>query len=715
MKLFTPFMVFVTVLSLIVADVEARGGGGGGARGGGGGGARGGGGGGGGFSRGGGGGGGASRQASRSPMTGSRMSRPQSRPQSRPASRPQPSTRPAQRPQTRPGGGGGGTQRPTTRPGAGGGGVQRPETRPGTGGGVQRPGTRPGTGGGGVQRPETRPGAGGGGVQRPETRPGAGGGGVQRPGTRPGAGGGGVQRPGNGNVKPMPLPDRPNTRPGNVNYPRPGNRPGSGNNNNIIRPGGGNTVIRPGGGNTIINNRPVINRPNFNNRPANRPAWGNNWGSWGNWNNRPGTRPGNRPGWGNNVNIGNNVNLNINNNFRRYNNWGYRPNYWGSRPWWNANRYHGWHHGCWNYGWNKRWYGHYHGYRPRPWPGYYYHDNDLAEGVAWGIAAWGLGNLIYNIGYQSYSNPYPAPPVQSSTGTTIINYSEPITVSAGTMPPGDEAAEATAEEKSSAALEASRASFKQGDYLAAMKSVDEAIAYVPGDTALHEYRALVLFALGKYGEAAGVLNPVLASGPGWDWTTMTGLYSSQTVYTEQLRKLEDYARSKPSDAATRFLLGYHYLVCGHLDRAGEQFEQAAALQPADTIAAQLRDLCKSSVTPAKGDDAPADPPVEAEKAPAPPPVPADKLVGTWVSDRGAQGKVTLTLGADGKFTWAFAKDGKSNDLAGTFSIDERGLLVLASEDSQMVGEIKLPDDAKLNFVLAGGPQGDPGLNFDKAL
>jgi hypothetical protein len=669
MKLFAPWTITAIILSLFTSDLEARGGGGN--RGGGGG------------NRGGGGG----RQASRSPMTGSKMNRPTQRPQSRPATRPQ------QRPQSRPS-----TQRPQSRP------SQRPETRP-----AQRPESRP------AQRPETRP------AQRPGdgNRPGA----NNRPGERPTTlPGNANNRPGQGGnrptTKPMPLPGRPETKPGNVNYPRPGNRPGNGNGNgNNIgnRPGFGNnnTINRPGGGNTVINNRPVnINRPNINNRPGTKPNWDNNkWGNWGNWHNRPG----NRPGFGNNVNIGNNVNVGINNNFHHNHNWGYKPNYWGSRPWWNNSYHHGgWHHGCWNYGWNKRWYGHYGYYRPRPWPGYviYDNDNDFAEGVAWGLAAWGLGNMIYNIGYQSYRNPYPAPPVQTSAGTTVINYSEPITVSAGNMPPGDEAAQATAEEKSSAALEASRAAFKQGDYLAASKSVDEAIAHVPGDPALHEYRALVLFALGKYGEAAGVLNPVLASGPGWDWTTMTGLYGSQGIYTDQLRKLEDYARATPTDAAIRFLLGYHYLVCAHLDQAYEQFDQAAKLQPADTIAAQLRDLCKSSISPDSGDSSEATPPVEA--APAPAPVPADKLVGTWVSDRGEQGKVTLNLAADGKFTWTFSKGDQKNDLTGDFSIDQRGLLVLASDGSQMVGEIKLPEDTKLNFVLAGGPQGDPGLNFDKA-
>jgi tetratricopeptide (TPR) repeat protein len=661
---FKALVPFLVIASLVATDLQARG-----------------------FGHGGGGNGGGNnraagnRQTPRSPMTGSKMNRPvQQKPQARPAQRPvqRPAPQPAQRPQTRPAPGG--QQRPETRP------APRPETRPG-----------------GQQRPETRP------APRPETLP------AERPGTRPGNRPGGGQQGNRPGTKPMPLPSRPETKPGNIHYPKPGQRPGGGGNtivrpgggNTVVRPGGGNTIVRPGGGNTIINNRPVqINRPNISTRPVNRPGWGNNWGSWGNWN-----RPVNRPGG--NVNIGNSVNVNINNNFHHNQNWGYKPNYWGSRPWWNNNYYHSsWHHGSWNYGWNKRWYGHYHYYRPRPWPGYVIYEdnrNDFAAGVAWGIAAWGLGNMIYNLGYQSYRNPYPAPPVQSGN-TTVINYSEPITVSAGKMPPGDAAAEKSAEEKSSAALAASRSSFKQGDYLTALKKADEAIAAVPGDPAAHEYRGLVLFALGKYGEAAGVLNPVLASGPGWDWTTMTGLYASQSTYTEQLRKLEDYSRAKPDDAATRFLLGYHYLVCAHLDQAYEQFDQAAKLQPADTIAAQLRDLCKSSLS--QDDEAEAEPAPEVE-APASPAIEAGQLIGTWVSDRGEAGKVTLKLADDGKFVWTFSKGAETNDLSGTFSIDERGLLVLASEDSQMVGEVKLPAETKLNFVLAGGPQGDPGLSFDR--
>jgi hypothetical protein len=75
----------------------------------------------------------------------------------------------------------------------------------------------------------------------------------------------------------------------------------------------------------------------------------------------------------------------------------------------------------------------------------------------------------------------------------------------------------------------------------------------------------VLFAQGKYREAAGTIHAVLADGPGWDWATMSGLYPSVQVYTTHLRALEDFARTNPDSADARFLLGYHYLTEGYHD------------------------------------------------------------------------------------------------------------------------------------------------------
>jgi tetratricopeptide (TPR) repeat protein len=276
-------------------------------------------------------------------------------------------------------------------------------------------------------------------------------------------------------------------------------------------------------------------------------------------------------------------------------------------------------------------------------------------------------------------------------------------VAAAANPPGDEDATTLAETKSAEALERSRGAFKQGDYVTAMSAVDEALGHTPGDVTLHEYRALVLFALGKYADAAGVLNPVLASGPGWGWDTMVGFYDSSGTYSGQLRKLEDYVKGRPDGAEGHFLLGYHYMVCGHTDKSYEQFDKTATLQPADSIARQLRDLTKSTL-PDGGAS-------ESEPSTQPAPIPSEKLVGTWTCDRGADGKVTFIMTAGGDYTWSYMNGEKSTDMKGTYGLNDKGLLVLTTDDSQMVSELTLKEDKQMKFVLIGAPDGDPGLEF----
>ena len=596
----------------------------------------------------------------RSPMTASKIQRPEVRPAPRPAARPQ------QRPEARP------IQRPAARP------VERPQIQKPT---LQKP----------VTRPETRP------AQlpnklpnnRPETKP------APLPGKLPGA------RP---ETKPAPLPGRlpadrpqitrpdtrpsfnrpdgnkPTTLPGMVTYPnRPANKlPGD-------RPNIDRDKINVGDRNNIHIDNINVGRRNVGlNRPSTLPAKTRDWDNkkWG----------GNNGIWGNGNNIGNNVNINIDRNFQMNNNFSYRPNYWGANPWWGAGHCHTWHHGHWGYGWNS-------GYYHRHW--WYDDDDDFASGFMWGIAVWSLGNMIYDMGYHTYKNPYPAPPVQN----TYITYAQPVSVAAAANPPGDEASAKLAETKSNEALERSRVAFRKGDYLTASKAVDEALAFTPSDVTLHEYRALVFFSLGKYADATGVLNPVLASGPGWSWDTMIGLYGASATYEEQLRKLEAHVKSTPDKADGHFLLGYHYMVCGHMEKSLAEFEATVRLQPADSIARQLRDLTKNSI-PDGG---------ESEAAPevAPPPVPLGKLVGTWVSDRGADGKVTFTMKESGDYTWSFMNAGQTSELKGTYGLNDKGLLVLTSDDSQMVSAITLDGDSKLHFVLIGAPDGDPGLDFTK--
>ncbi|MBK1827563.1 tetratricopeptide repeat protein [Haloferula rosea] len=497
-------------------------------------------------------------------------------------------------------------------------------------------------------RPSTKPGI------KPGERP------STLPSTRPGIG----DRPGTG------IGDRPNNRPGSKPW---------------VRPGSDRPTTRP------------IKHPDFgNNRPGGgRPGSGNN--NWINIGNRPA--------------IGNNINVNINNNFKRNLNWSTNRRHWGYNPWWNRPSQRPWYGGCWGYGWNNRWHHHHRYYWGgyRPWPGY--GGPSTGEMIAWGLVGWGLGKLIFDSGYQSYSNPYPVQPVQTIYKTEVT-YQEPITTVAEQTAPTDESTAEKMAENSESFIEKSQQAFKTNDFLTALDYANKAVAESPGDGALHEYRALVLFALGKFGEAAGVLNPVLVGSPGWDWTTMITVYDTQETYVKQLQALENYVKGNDGSADGHFLLGYHYMVCGHLENAADQFEAAVKIQPADTVSKQLAELARSSTASGEEDDTDTE---DLGDVPEPKPVDAEKLPGSWVSDKGEEGKVTLSLKDDGKFEWTFSRKGKEDSsFGGEYTINEEGLLVLDAGESQMVGTIQMPSDSELQFVLAGGPTGDPGLSFNRS-
>ena len=508
------------------------------------------------------------------------------------------------------------------------------------------------------------------------------------------------------------APNRPNAGANRDNRPGSGNRPNAGSNdarraanladnravNNMSPRGYINQPTRSATRYDQNRYRPGQVRPLAYRQPVNRPVdnrWTRGYSVW-------------RPDY----QTSQYRSRYYNSNFIYSVNYAYRPSVWGTRPWWGARHHHTWHNGCWDYGWNNHWSNRYRSYsRPASYypPGYRSYYAGPSAIIPWGLAAWSLGSLAYDSGYYSYSNPYYAPPVQ--TRTTVINYSEPITVAATRYEPASEEVALSNAEKSTAALERSREAFRAADYLAAISAVDEAISWEPGDAALHEYRALVLFALGRYGDAAGVLNPVLASGPGWDWDTMIGLYDSVDRYTEHFRKLEDYVLSQDDAADAHFLLGYHYMVGGHLEDAYAMFDRVHELQPRDTVANQLRALV--------GDSIPTDEPLleetggtemaEVKKAP----IEKTALQGIWKA-ASADGKtITLSMTDLNTFSWNYEGADAGEVLKGDWSIDEDGFLVLADEDVQLVGDITMNEDGTLHFLLAGSPEGDPGLTFSR--
>ncbi len=501
------------------------------------------------------------------------------------------------------------------------------------------------------------------------------------------------------------MPSLPSNRPGLGNIERPVTLPGK------PGPGGIGGIERP----TTLPGRPGIGGGGIGGLPGkpDRPSIGG-----GNWNgNRPNQpdRPwigGNRPniGSGNNNNIGNNViNNNVNNNNLNINNWN-RPGWgvgggnwnrsWNSNQWhdhWQNNyvnnHYHGWYHGCWNGHYGNNWYA--------PW--------------VVGVSAWGLGSLS-GWGYgTSYYNPY-----YVASATPVYNYSQPVVVQNYYTTDDTGAQVAAAPQPTAAQLQPfddGLAKFKAGDYAGALQKFDQALGQFPNDPVIHEVRALALFTLGRFQEAGAALNALLATSPGMDWTTMSGLYGDPAAYTAQLRKLEEFCRANKDDAAALFALAYHYLVIGQQETAVTVLRHIVKIQPKDVVAARML----KSLDPAQ---AAADPAVVAKPAvpdPAAPGNAADApqtdLVGKWQATAGKT-KIELTITEDSQYIWAATTtdpkaDQKPVKLEGQLTTSPDAIILSNEAQGDMMGRVKSLGPDKFEFTIAGTPPGEPGLSFSR--
>ena len=282
------------------------------------------------------------------------------------------------------------------------------------------------------------------------------------------------------------------------------------------------------------------------------------------------------------------------------------------------------------------------------------------------------------------------------------NYSQPIDTTSA-------AADESVANPAEALFDAGRASFKQGVYTDALQQTDAALTKLPNDTTLHEFRAVCLFALGRYDEAAAALYAVLSVGPGWDWTTLIGLYPDINTYTAQLRALEGYCQSHPDSASARFVLSYHYLTQGYTDAAVNVLKQVVALKPGDALSAKLLrqlDQPKDATGTVATTATPAVPPA------ATPPQGAT-IAGTWKAQPAADTAITLAIQPDGNFNWQVTSKGETQQFTGKSTFGQ-GLLTLAQDKGPvLVGRVDWKDANHMNFRIVGDGPDDPGLSFTK--
>jgi len=349
-------------------------------------------------------------------------------------------------------------------------------------------------------------------------------------------------------------------------------------------------------------------------------------------------------------------------------------------------RHQDWHHGCWDGNgswWNHMW-------------------DDHTALMAFGTTMWGINRLAYGFGYWGYDNPYytESYPIE---GGAPIDYSQPIAVDAAApTEPAPEGAPAPG----MADFDAARQAFSQGDYDAALAATNKTLKALPNDPIVHEFRALVLFAQGKYKESAAGLYSVLSVGPGWDWTTLSSLYPSVDTYTAQLRKLEQAVKQNPKAGDARFVLAYHYLTAGHNEAAAAQLKELHKQVPQDNLFKQL--LLMTGGPDALGVSTPTEP-----AGPAPS-IDPTTLVGKWSAVSQDKFKFVLELSDKGTFSWTFTQKGKPQSVKGVYALDGNVLAMEPESGGTMLAEVAEPQGGSFSFKILGAPPDDPGLKFSQS-
>jgi hypothetical protein len=477
-------------------------------------------------------------------------------------------------------------------------------------------------------------------------------------------------------------------------------------------PAGGNRLGGAGRASTLPSTRPDIGRPGVAGRPgiSNLPALGAGAAAGAGLANRIGDRTGSLPGLGDGR--PSQLPANRRDALRDRLAGGERPGNLPARDWgqvrqdwqnhrdqvredWQQHRdearddWQGWFDD--HYGRYDDWYG---GYAPGYWGNWDYLWDNYPVAAALGLTWWGANQLGYEFGCSDYYNPYyveSMPVVYSEPILTVETAPESTAVQTGPM---DEAV---------AKFDQARDAFMEGRYEDGLKLTDAAIVQLPRDAVLHEFRALVLFALQKYEQSAAAIHPVLDVGPGWDWKTMSSLYPSGDVYTGQLRTLEAARDKHAMSADVHFLLGYHYLTCGHPDAALDMFRQAARLVPTDAVAASL----VATLSPRDQQNA------RPSTAASPPAVPADDLVGTWTATGRGDKRYSMTLAKDGNFTWTFTRGSRKQEAKGVYALEGNVLALEPETGGVLLAEQTLKAPNELHFKMIGGSAGDEGLDFKR--
>ena len=183
-------------------------------------------------------------------------------------------------------------------------------------------------------------------------------------------------------------------------------------------------------------------------------------------------------------------------------------------------------------------------------------------------------------------------------------------------------------------------------------------------------------------------------------------------------------------AATRFLLAYHYLMLKHWNAARNQLERVAELEPRDALTKNI--LAGLNAAPSVHPPTPRiASPINAERPPgnsanaltarsdssaAPVTLTAkngDSHVGGWTSHPIPGVTIETTLEPQGHFLWNFKDGSQTQTFSGTYVRQGDRLVFTRQDGRKMAGVVTPRGNNGFSFRLTQTDPSDPGLAFSK--
>jgi tetratricopeptide (TPR) repeat protein len=204
-------------------------------------------------------------------------------------------------------------------------------------------------------------------------------------------------------------------------------------------------------------------------------------------------------------------------------------------------------------------------YTPRWW--YPYYDASYFYYGDWGWGGWGAGASFY------YSPSYYNPGYYGS----YESYEPAMQVTERVADYG------TTEDFPSPDVDEAKRLFDDGRYSEAAEMYRRLSLAYGSDPFVRLAHAHCLLADGRYEYAAYVVRKAIGLNPDWEQVFMQlrAYYADWAIYADHVEELERYIAEKPSNTATRFLLGYTYLFWGRYRDSAGVFRSLQARQPED--------------------------------------------------------------------------------------------------------------------------------------